>query len=187
MNRKKTTKILVPVIVIAVVAVVVLGYFGYLPFFNNPNFGFPSSSQMTQAAGNGKTYNQSGSPHQASGGQSSYSGVSSAQELNYTSQGGAFILVIELKFSSSSGAQSEYTKTYAEIKSASTLGGVLSSSTSISANITYRGFTYFSYQFLGEQISFGYDGAFVFMIFSYSGTSSISIDATSNAVVSAMY
>ncbi len=185
MAMKKGVKIAIPVVVIAVVVIVVLGYFGYLPFLNSPHYGFPSSQQMSNAAGNGKTYNQTGSPTQQSGSSSNYSGASSYEMLDYSSgiTTESSIIVIEVQFSSSSDAQSAY----AELSgNAAILAAHLS--VTVSSNASYRGFTYFYYNYSGIEIGVGYDSSYIFVVTAIDGSAgSISITATSHAVIDAMY
>ncbi len=183
MAKRKGGKI-AAVVIIVVVGVAALGYFGYLPFLNSPHFGFPSSSQMSSASGNGNTYNQQGSPQSPSGNQGS--GVVSAQELNFTSSMKAsWIQVVEVQYSNDNDARNAYLNLTGQ-------AGPVSFKSSGSGNLSYRGFTYayVTATALGLTISSstGYDSNYLFLIFAFQGSaSSISINACSQSVISSMY
>ncbi|MCL4342643.1 MAG: hypothetical protein M1267_02155 [Candidatus Thermoplasmatota archaeon] len=181
---KRSIKIAIPVVVVALVIVVGLGYFGYLPFLNSPHYGFPTSQQVSSAAGNGQTYNQSGSPSQHSGSPSNFnaSGVSSFEILNYTDTAKlSYVEVLEIQFSSGSNAQSAYAKLTGTFR-------VGSLGISVSGNTTYRGFTYFSYGISGITVAAGFDSSYMFLILMVSGSAGqFSVSATSQVVVNAMY
>ena len=182
---KKAIKIAIPVVVAALVIVVGLGYFGYLPFLNSPHYGFPTSQQVSSAAGNGQTYNQSGSPSQHSGSPSNFneSGISSFEILNFTDTAKLSVVeVMEIQFSSGSNAQSAYAQLTGSVRVGSLLGAT------VSGNTTYRGFTYFTYNFSGFTVSAGFDSSYIFLIVMVSGNAGqISVSATTQVVVNAMY
>lgn len=182
---KKSIKIAIPVVVVALVIVVGLGYFGYLPLLNSPHYGFPTSQQVSSAAGNGQSYNQSGSPSQHSGSPSNFSasGTSSFEMLNYTDTAKlSSVEVLEIQFSSSSNAQSAYAQLTGNAKVGSLLG------VTVSGNTTYRGFTYFTYSFSGFTVAAGFDSSYMFLILMVSGSAGqISVSATAQVVVNAMY
>lgn len=183
MAKRKGGKI-AAVVIIVVVGVAALGYFGYLPFLNSPHFGFPSSSQMSSASGNGNTYNQQGSPQSPSGNQGS--GVVSAQELNFTSSMKAsWIQVLEIQYSNDNDARNAYLNLTGQ-------AGPVIFKSSGSGNLSYRGFTYayVTATVLGLTISSstGYDSNYLFFIYAFQGSaSSISINACSQSVISSMY
>ncbi len=190
-KKGRAKKVAIVVIVVAVVAVLVLGYVGYLPFLNSPHFGFPTGSQMSSAAGNGKTYKQDSSPHSPSSNSTKYDGysVEASQYLNYSSNSSnSHFEVFELEFSNNSGASSLYGKFYSQIN----VLGAFKSSTTSSSNITYRGFvfSYFSTSLSGVSIedSIGYNGHYLFLIMYESGfAGSASMSACSHAVIDSMY
>ena len=151
--KKKIGVVPLTIIVVVVVIAAVLVY-GFV--INQPHFGFPTTSQMNSDTG--KSYSQGNNTQSSSN--SSLTGAVSFEGMTYHSSSGG-IIVDEVEYSNTSAA----TNVYLSFREYGFFAGV-------TANVSYKSFTYSTVNIGFSETTYGVDGKYVFLIISTGLTSS---------------
>ena len=154
MARKKKVGVVPLVIIVVIIVIAAVLVYGFV--INQPHFGFPTASQMNSDTG--KSYSQGNTTQTSSN--SSLSSAVSVEGTNYHSSL-SLIAILEAEFSNTSGATHAYVSFRGD--------GVF---TSVTANVSYKSFTYSTVNMGLSEVTVGVDGKYVFVITSVGLTSS---------------
>ena len=180
------------IIVSIIIFIIIIGAV-FFPLFHvfergatGATFGFPSSSDISNASGINATFDEQGNPIPSNGSFLAYnSGIVSGKYVYYNSTSDGYFELFEFKTSSNGSSSSLYSLYYAHYHN---IWKGNASKDSISTNLSLLGFTYFYFQGIASitfKVSVGFSGDYIFLL-AYFGNASVDINNIAEAVIMQM-
>lgn len=177
------------VIVSIIIFIIIIGVV-FFPLFHvfergatGTTFGFPSSSNISNASGINATFDEQGNPVSTNGSFLTYnSGIVSGKYVYYNSTSDGYFELFEFKTSSNGSSSNLYSHYYSQYH---TVWKGNASKDNISTNLSLLGFTYFYFQGVASitfKVSVGFSGSYIFLL-AYFGNKSIDINNIAEAVM----
>ncbi len=180
--RAKMISAIFAIIVIAILMAIIL-----VPILeiasSGPSYRFPTSSEISNAAGLSVNFTEQGTPKSINGSVPYYNScLVSGQYVYYNSTSDGSFKLIEFKTSSTNNSIGLYSSIYDRFKADYRND---TSASSISPNLSAFKFTYFYFSssgFLNFKASIGYSGVYMFYLL-YAGSAAVDINNTAEAVI----